>query len=262
VGAVELDQTDDGVHTYTKEPRHIIRNNIIHHIIASGIRAGTSSQVYNNVVYDCSQYGILVDNPAADSWTRTIYHNTVDMNATIAIKLSGGTAVVKNNIGPSSSGNIGSSSGFYKNTLAGSENYHLVSGSAPINTGVDLRFAVPTDIEGNPRDDHPDMGAYEFTGAKTLSGHSKQTGFNIKLQNASNSRSIRIVIQLSEPLHLTLGLFDIQSRFIKTIADGWFLSGKHVFNAPMTGKNTISSGAYIINGAVGNKKIQEKIIML
>jgi hypothetical protein len=46
---------------------------------------------------------------------------------------------------------------------AGSGDYHLGAGSPCIDTGTNV--GAPThDIEGTPRDDVPDMGAYEWHG--------------------------------------------------------------------------------------------------
>ena len=75
---------------------------------------------------------------------------------------SAGTADVKNNIGPATTNNLATSDAYY----AGKEvaNYHLASGSAPINAGLDLTSTVPTDIEGKSRLTYPlpDLGAYEY----------------------------------------------------------------------------------------------------
>ena len=39
--------------------------------------------------------------------------------------------------------------------------YHLLSGSPAINEGSPV-YAPATDIDGYPRDEEPDMGAYEY----------------------------------------------------------------------------------------------------
>ncbi len=48
------------------------------------------------------------------------------------------------------------------------DNYHLGSGSAAIDRGIDV--GVYTDLDGNPRDSLPDIGAYEFFPAIPISG--------------------------------------------------------------------------------------------
>ena len=52
----------------------------------------------------------------------------------------------------------------FVNASAG--NLHLLS-TATINKGVVLNGAVPTDIDGDPRDNQPDTGADEFTQPNT-----------------------------------------------------------------------------------------------
>jgi hypothetical protein len=43
---------------------------------------------------------------------------------------------------------------------AGASNYHLSGTSPAINAGLNL--GVSTDLDGNPRNSQPDMGAYEY----------------------------------------------------------------------------------------------------
>ena len=65
---------------------------------------------------------------------------------------------------PVAANNIATAASFYVNPAGA--NYHLVSGGAPINAGVDLTATVPTDIEGISRSSYsaPDLGAYEYAG--------------------------------------------------------------------------------------------------
>lgn len=169
-GAIEVNEATiscgscaGGVQTWPSNPNHVVRNNIVHNS-KTGIRAGTGSTVYNNLIYNTASpyYGVLVDNNAGDSYTRKIYHNTVDIPSSRAIVVAAGTADVRNNIGPSTTNNIATSNNYYVNKA--SSDYHLVSGSAPINAGLDLTAIVPTDIAGNSRSANPppDLGAYEF----------------------------------------------------------------------------------------------------
>jgi hypothetical protein len=170
--AIEVNQAVGSVQHWDSNPNHVIRNNIIHDVgpgtggplINSGIRVGTGATVYNNLVYkiNSSGNGLFTDNQSSDSYTRKIYHNTVDVTSARAIVNSGGTADIRNNIGPATTNNIATSDSYYANK--GGADYHLVSGSAPINAGVDLTNTVPTDIEGTSRltNPPPDLGAYEY----------------------------------------------------------------------------------------------------
>jgi thermitase len=165
-GAIEVNEATiscpscvNGIQTWPFNPNHIIRNNVVHSS-KTAIRLGTGGTVYNNVVYNIvSPYnGILVNNNAGDFYPRRVYHNTVDMTSSRAILVSGGSADVRNNIGPATANNMATSSIFFVNPAA--RDYHLLPGSAPVNAGVDLTATVPTDIEGKTRS-IPDLGAYE-----------------------------------------------------------------------------------------------------
>ena len=46
--------------------------------------------------------------------------------------------------------------------LFAADGYHLMAGSAAIDKGVDA--GVTTDIDGDPRDSNPDLGADEWAG--------------------------------------------------------------------------------------------------
>jgi hypothetical protein len=88
----------------------------------------------------------------------------VNLPSDRAIVLSSGTTDVKNNIGPATTNNIATSDAYYVGKTAA--NYHLASGTAPINAGSNLTSIVPTDIEGTSRSTNPppDLGAYELWG--------------------------------------------------------------------------------------------------
>jgi hypothetical protein len=77
------------------------------------------------------------------------------------VVVSGGAlAEIRNNIGPTSAGNIAAESAFFANRVAG--DYRLAPGSVPIDRGADLTATVPEDIEGGSRSNGPpDLGAYE-----------------------------------------------------------------------------------------------------
>jgi len=150
-GAIEVNQHIVGVQQAIQEPRHIVRNNVLYNC-DTAIRAGTSVQVYNNVIYD-SDRGIYIDNQAGDSWEREVYHNTIDMPSADSVVQAGSQVDIRNNIGPTISGNIATGNYF-------TSDYHLLAGSAPINAGTNV--GVATDLDGNARDSQPDMGAFEY----------------------------------------------------------------------------------------------------
>lgn len=162
VGAIEISESALGVQLWASNPKHIIRNNVLHDT-HTAIRAGTGCLIYNNVIYGISNgsYGVLVDNPARDDYARQIFHNTIDLPPAQAVRQIAGIAEVQNNIGPRASNNIVVSPSYFVNAAIG--NYHLLAGSAPIGAGIDLSSIVTTDIEGNPRTKgRGDLGAYGF----------------------------------------------------------------------------------------------------
>lgn len=169
-GAIEISESMAGNQSWTSNPNHVVKNNIIHDS-KTAIRPGTGCTVYNNVIYNAAsgRYGIYTNNIANDTYTRKIYHNTVDVASSNAIVTSSGTADIRNNIGPSTTDNIAASNAYYVNKSTA--NYHLIAGSAPINAGVDLTSVVPVDIEGNSRliGSSPDLGAYEYASTSALS---------------------------------------------------------------------------------------------
>jgi parallel beta-helix repeat protein len=162
-GSIEIGPSINGNQVWTSDPRHIVRNNLVHDT-KMAIRADTGVAVYNNVVYniDPAFPGIYMANPLGDSYTRKIFHNTVDLPSDRAIIIKSGTADVMNNIGPAITNNVVTSDAYYVGKSVA--NYHLASGSAPINGGRDLTSIVPTDIEGKSRvtNPPPDLGAYEY----------------------------------------------------------------------------------------------------
>jgi parallel beta-helix repeat protein len=162
-GAIEVNESNNGNQVWNSNPNHVVRNNRVHDT-KMGIRAGTGARVYNNVIYNIigTFPGVYVTNSNGDSYMRKIYHNTVDLPSSRAIVVSSGTADVMNNIGPATTNNIATSDAYYVGKAV--EDYHLASGTAPINAGRDLANIVPTDIEGKSRvtNPPPDFGAYEY----------------------------------------------------------------------------------------------------
>jgi hypothetical protein len=173
---IEVNQAVGSTQHWDSNPNHIIRNNKIHDtgigtggtLINSGMRLGTGATAYNNVIWNvnASGDGIFTDNQSSDSYTRKIYHNTVDLPSSRAIINIGGSVDIQNNIGPPSAGNnLTTSISYFVNEPG--RNYHLAAASSPIDAGANLTSVVPTDIEGNSRSlsGPPDIGAYEYVTA-------------------------------------------------------------------------------------------------
>jgi hypothetical protein len=166
-GAIEVNQ-EGSLNYYSGNPNHLIRGNLIYDT-PIGIRAGNGGQYYNNIVYTVTTYGILVNNNDGDSYTRYVYNNTVDAPQSMAIVNNGATASIVNNIGPTGTYNLTTSSAYYVNAAA--HNYHLVPGSAPILAGSNVFSVVPTDFDANARPSSGpfDIGAYQYGATGVLS---------------------------------------------------------------------------------------------
>ena len=171
-GAIEVGEPTLGEQHWGQNANHIIRDNIIHDT-DTAMRLANGCLVYNNVIYDVNagKYGIYIHNRSGDSYVRRIYHNTIDHDPSLSVYVRSGRHDVKNNIGSSMSDNIPLRSSFFVNTSEGNEDYHLKSGSAPIDGAVDLTGIVPFDLDGGarPAGSAPDFGAYEF-GAEGAGG--------------------------------------------------------------------------------------------
>jgi hypothetical protein len=160
-GAIEIMNHD---RFYSSNPNHIVKNNIIR-TTKTGIGIHTGTTVFNNVIYGQtgSYRGISIDNPDADTYSRRIFHNTIDLPSSRAVVNFGATADIRNNIGPNTPNNLATSPTLFLNQ-AGAD-YRLATGSLAINAGQALSGSVPTDILGTQRPigHAPDMGAYEYT---------------------------------------------------------------------------------------------------
>ncbi|MFH1760465.1 MAG: choice-of-anchor Q domain-containing protein [bacterium] len=163
MGAIEIDQATAGNQHWDSDPNHIVRNNLVRDF-DTDIRTGTGCLIYNNIIYAVNYYSIYVNNTVSDSYTRKIYHNTTDVSGSNAFYSAGGTADIRNNIGPATVNNMAINSPYFISTEEGSEDYHLIEGSGPIDAGVDLTSVVATDFESNARPEGSavDMGAYEY----------------------------------------------------------------------------------------------------
>lgn len=163
-GSINIHQMCYGAICPPQEPKHVVKNNIVYNVLSeSAIYIGTSATVYNNIVYgSVPSCGIYVD--STDAYSRKIYHNTIDLSSSVAVCVSGSPNLdVRNNIGPTSyTKNIATKAAHFVN--AAGRDYHLVSGSAPINAGDNLTSIVPTDKDGisRPQGSAPDIGAYEY----------------------------------------------------------------------------------------------------
>jgi hypothetical protein len=157
-GAIEVNEAVGSVQHYDANPNQLVKNNTVYDT-AIAIRAGTGCLVYNNVIWGITDSGIKVTNNAKDAYTRHVYHNTVDANTDVAVAFVGGSAEIRNNIGPAATNNLAMNASYFID--ATHRDYHLKAGSAPINAGA-VNLGVDFDKDGVKRDTMPDVGAYEW----------------------------------------------------------------------------------------------------
>ena len=167
-GAIEVDE--EGTVNYSPgNPNQIIAGNTVYNTVI-GIRGGTGGTYYNNVIYGCSSYGMLINNAnspnaANTTYPRLFYNNTVDNSP--GILYNSGAYSILNNIGYTGPYNLADSPAYFVNAAA--HNYNLVAGSAPIGNGTNLYSVFNTDFAGNPRPNGAfDIGAYQYTGTNQL----------------------------------------------------------------------------------------------
>jgi hypothetical protein len=246
VGAIEVNHSVGSVQNYPGDPQHVVRNNFIHDV-TTAIRAGTGCALYNNVIWNVSGYGIYVDNQSNDSYTRAVYHNTIDAAPANAVFRAGGTQDVRNNIGPAAAGNLPTQDGYYVNK-AGAD-YHLVKGAAPIDAGDDLTSIVPTDKDGVGRKANgaPDMGAYEYSSTAQVgeSGDPRSAVAEFRSMTISPNA---VDFSIPHAGHVRLEVFDVSGTPVGTLANNWMGEGRH--SLPWNPQHR-PSGMYLLKLAVG-----------
>jgi hypothetical protein len=263
VGAIEANQAVGSVQHYENNPEHIIKNNFIYKV-KTAIRAGTGCAVYNNVIWDVSGYGIYVDNVSSDSYTRYVYHNTIDAVPSNAIYRVSGTQDVKNNIGSASGGNIVSDSTYFININEGQEDYHLLNGVAPINAGTAV--GITTDKDGKIRDSYPDMGAYEYADPNGINVQISTPNVFALQQNYPNPFNPGTVISYYLPVNsfVSLKIYDILGKEISTLVNSVQTAGNQRVKWDGTDSRGIrvGSGIYFYQLKCENDFISTKKMIL
>jgi hypothetical protein len=171
-GAIEVDE--EGVNNFWPiNPNQIVTGNLVYNTF-TGIRGGTGCKIINNVVYNCTNYGIYLNHFSGQSvnptYTRYAYNNTVDEPTAKGVVVSGVTNSIINNIGSTNTYNLAVSGTYFSNY--GGHDYHLLVGSAPIGAGANLSSVVPADFDGvsRPSTNLFDIGAYQYVSPPTSVG--------------------------------------------------------------------------------------------
>ena len=155
--------------------RNVFRNNTFYSCKRGvGIYGGDANEVYNNVIYDVTDYGILIRDDFSDLSNNKVFNNTVYKAGETGIYYVSGKAgnKIRNNISYESGGivNEGGNAELSNNFKddpsfvdADRGNLQLKAGSPCIDAGKTLGL-VTTDRLGvaRPQGSAYDIGAYEY----------------------------------------------------------------------------------------------------
>src|SRR6185295_13338257 len=98
------DALSHGIHLYGDPgmDKNVFRNNIIYNCKRGmGIYGGSDNEIYNNVIYDHSEYGILLRSDAGDLQGTRIYNNTICNSGNVGIynrSTNGSGTIIRNNL--------------------------------------------------------------------------------------------------------------------------------------------------------------------
>jgi hypothetical protein len=164
-GAIEVDE--EGANNFwPSNPNQIVKGNIVHDTVI-GIRGGSGGTYLNNIVYNCSSSGMLINNNGGQAanvnYRRYFFNNTVDNSP--GIVLSAGASGITNNIGYVGAFNLANNSAYFVN--GSGHNYHLATNSTPTLAGTNIYSVVTNDFDGRPRPSVGafDIGAFQFVSA-------------------------------------------------------------------------------------------------
>ena len=147
----------------------------------------------------------------------------------------------------------------------------LLSGSPAIDTGDSTNSNLPSnDADGNPRIAGVtiDMGAYENQGTSTGIEDPPGPRFTSRSIKAVYPNpfnpSVTIVFELDRVRRVTVSLFDVAGRLVRTLLDETRPEGEHRlhWNAGDSADSPLSSGVYFIRVEAGSWSAARKIVIL
>jgi hypothetical protein len=137
----------------------------------------------------------------------------------------------------------------FVNNVRGRNGY-IISSTSPVrNAGENLRAFIEskglpwTDIEGHPRDNTPDIGAFEYSGLLGVENGVQTLDYKLE-QNYPNpfNPSTTISFSLPKETYLRLNIYNILGELVQTLADGTYEAGYHTLNFNAA---NLASGMYI-----------------
>jgi hypothetical protein len=239
-----------------------VKNNIM-------IEMGTNGQ-------DPANYGGEGREPWYSGWNEPYYAEADNCTNNLIWSAYGGQLFSGNRFMGSGGSPIGTPSGWsaWTNTYGGNgvngdpqfvnnvkehNGYVLGSNSPAINAGSDLQAFIEskglpwTDIEGNPRDNTPDIGAYEFDGLLGIEKELQALTYKLE-QNYPNpfNPSTSIEYSVGSMEYVTIKVFDVLGNEIATLVNEEKPTGRYEveFNA-----EKLSSGIYFYQLKAGGPEI-------
>lgn len=158
----------------------LLRNTVIYGNTVGGAVATAASTACVLTAENCTVIGVTNGIQDAAAAATLVGRNTYAAGTTAFSAMTTMTTCASSDTtGSAGLQNVAHSTANFTNVTAGSEDYHLVTGSALIDVGTDLSGSFTTDIDGATRSGTWDIGADEFvtaggtfTATATLAGGS------------------------------------------------------------------------------------------
>jgi len=144
-----------------------------------------------------------------------------------------------------------------------SSGYRLFPENPCIGAGI-FKDAPEFDIEGTPRHNPPDMGAYEFARSILVEETSPaQFALLVNYPNPFNP-STTISFTLPSPSRAELDVYSITGQRIRTLVSGIQSSGKHsiLWDGRDDSGKAVSSGVYLSRLVMGKKVAVGRMLLL
>jgi len=165
------------------------------------------------------------------------------------------------------------SDSLFIDTLRTNPNLHLKAGALAINNGTNLPDAPFVDFDNCPRNEGQiDIGAYEYGACVTSSPLHGEIGRNVSYHLAQNypnpfNPTTRIKYQIPNDNHVTLKVFDILGKEVRTLVNETRIAGEHevTFDANGLARQTaggLASGVYFYRLQTSNFVDTKKLMLL